>query len=172
MAAKERTKSRSVEIMEMQCTCGCLPTCWVDQCVIHSSNYPPRWPTLGQWVLSGWLKVTIHRGCIIFNTSFDVSTCRGGGGHSSTHRVLMALRTYRHALLFNRRVHRPSEKRFVRDVLKFSHALCVCVCVCVLVCVFMCVHIPSLEVFHEVVASTLGSWGNSDPVNRGNGEDY
>lgn len=55
-----------------------------------------------------------------------------------------------------------AEKTLVTDVLKLSPALRV----------FMCVHLPSLEVFHEVAASTLGSWGNSDPVNRGNGEDY
>lgn len=43
-------------------------------------------------------------------------------------------------------------KKFVKDV------LCVCVC--------LCEPLPSLEVFHEVVAITLGSWGNSDPVNK------
>lgn len=53
----------------------------------------------------------------------------------------------------------------VKDMLKLDPALCVCV-------FSMCVHLPSLEVFHEVAATTLGSWGNSDPVNRENGAVY
>ena len=44
----ERLKSRSVEISEMQCTCGRVPTCWVDQRVIRSINYPPQWPCWDQ----------------------------------------------------------------------------------------------------------------------------
>lgn len=36
----------------------------------------------------------------------------------------------------------------------------------------MCVHLPSREAFHEVVANTLESWGNSEPVKTGNEQDF
>lgn len=144
-----RIKSGSVEIKESNCTCGCIPTCQLDECAIHSINYLLSWL---HWDNSCLLRKTIHSGCVIFITSlksFQATHVRlqfnPPCDNGTVNMPWISWGSVRSYCIF-------AGKILVKDALKLSPALCV--------------YLPSLEVFHELGASTLASWGNSDPGKR------